>query len=172
VAAEEIDQGVKRLAQSRPRDLVAFAVPGAEYLGPLATDLATASQLVADTLFRVRYKGVECVVNLEVEAAPGKEMADRVFLYGSRAYALYRRPVLSVVLWLQKEHGGRPPASPWQMGIPGEGLATWKFRRIELYNTPAEELLQRGLEGFVGLLPLVPFTRGGKRKETARRQRE
>jgi hypothetical protein len=153
-----MDQGLKRLCQTRPQDLLAFALPGAEFVGPLQTDLATEPQLTTDTLFRARYHGEDCVVDLEAEAAPSAEMAERCFLYDSRTYWIHRLPVLSVVLWLQRGHGGTPPRPPWVLGVGDKTCGTWGFDGIELYAIPAERLLESGL---VGLLPLVPFTEGG-----------
>jgi hypothetical protein len=39
--------------------------------------------------------------------------------------------------------------------------ATWPFHGIRLYALPAERVLTGDLAGLVGLLPLVPFMRGG-----------
>jgi hypothetical protein len=46
----EMDQGIKRLLQVHPDDMIEMALPGAEYIAPLTTDVATEPQLVLDTL--------------------------------------------------------------------------------------------------------------------------
>ena len=76
----EMDQGIKRLIQTRPADVLALAVPGAEYLGPLPADVATEPQLVRDTLMHVRYHGIECAVDLEAEAQARRDIARRLFM--------------------------------------------------------------------------------------------
>lgn len=151
-----MDQGIKRLLERHPADLLAFAVPGAAYLGSLPGDLAMEPQRVLDLLMRVRYQGVECVVNIEAEAQPRAEIARRCFEYGARASIVTGLPVLSVVLWLQP--GGTPPTSPYEMRVGDRLTALWHFTGIELYNVSAESLFTRGLPG---LFPLVPFTRDG-----------
>lgn len=103
----EMDQGIKRLLQTHPADVLAFAVPGAEYLGTMPIDVATEPQLVLDTLLRVRYQGVECAVDLEAEAHPQRDIGRRCFEYGSRASIVTGLPIISVVLWL--EANGTPP---------------------------------------------------------------
>ncbi len=101
----EMDQGIKRIVQTHPQDVLQLALPGAEYLGPAPVDVAAEPQLVLDTLQRVRYHGVECLVDIEAEATPRPDIGRRCFEYGSRASVVHQLPVVSVVLWL--ERGGR-----------------------------------------------------------------
>lgn len=163
----EMDQGIKRLIQTHPADILALAVPDAEYLGPLPADLATEPQLMLDTLMRVRFEGVECAVDIEAEARPRREIARRLYEYGTRASIVMGLPILSVVLWL--EPGGVLPPSPYELRAGSRLISTWHFVGIELYNLPSEALFTRGL---VGLLPLVPFTREGRDFRTVERAAE
>lgn len=151
----EMDQGIKRLLQARPEDVLALALPGVEYLEPIQTDVATEPQLVLDTLFRVRYQGEECAVNVEAQAYPDPEMPRRCFEYGSRASIVHRLPVLSVVLWLQRR--GRPPAALYEMRVGSWVQATWQVTNVEVYELSAEQIVASEA---IGLLPLVPFMRG------------
>lgn len=79
----EMDQGIKRLIQTHPADMLALAVPGGEFLNPLHVDVATEPQLVLDTLLRVRNHGIECAVDIEAEARPHAEIGRRLFEYGA-----------------------------------------------------------------------------------------
>lgn len=163
----DVDQGAKRIVEAYPQDLVTFALPGAEYLGPMPVDVATEPQLVLDTLLRVRYHGVECLVDIELEAYPRKDIGRRCFEYGARANIVYQLPVISVMLWLQRD--GRPPESPYQERVGDLDLETWPFIGIELYALDAERALTGDLAGLPGLLPLVPFMRGGEQLATIER---
>lgn len=107
----DMDQGIKRLIQTHPADVLALTLPGADYLGTLPVDVAAEPRLALDTLLRVRYKGIECAVDLEAEARARPDMGWRLFEYGARATIVTGLPVLSVVLWL--EPGGVPPPSPF-----------------------------------------------------------
>jgi predicted transposase YdaD len=153
----EMDQGIKRLLQTHPRDVLALVMPGAEYVDTLPIDVATEPQLVLDTLFRVRYQGVECAVDLESEARPRPDIGRRLFEYGARAMIVTGLPVISVVLWLEPD--GVPPASPFAVSVGDRPITTWHFNGIELYRLPAETLLATGP---AGALPLVPFCAGGQ----------
>lgn len=153
----EMDQGIKRLIQTHPADMLALAVPDAQYLGPLQVDVATEPQLVLDTLLRVRYHGIECAVDIEAEARPHAEIGRRLFEYGSRASIVTGLPIFSAVLWL--ERGGTPAPSPYEPRADDRLLAMWHFTGIEVYRLHAEELIE---QGSVSLMPLIPFADGGQ----------
>ena len=153
----DMDQGIKRLIQTHPADVLALALPDAEHLGVLTTDFAAEPQLMLDTLQRIRYQGVECAANIEAEARPRPDMPRRCFEYGARASIIHGLPVISIVLWL--EPGGAIPASPYELRAGDRLIATWHFIGIEVYRLRAADLLARGQ---VGLLPLVAFTDDGK----------
>jgi hypothetical protein len=78
----DMDQGIKRLIQTHPADVLALTLPGADYLGTLPVDVAAEPRLALDTLLRVRYKGIECAVDLEAEARARLDMGRRLFEYG------------------------------------------------------------------------------------------
>lgn len=151
----DMDQGIKRLLQTHPADVLTLAVPGVEYLGPIATDVATEPQLVLDTLFRVRYHGEECAINVEAQAYPDASMPRRCFEYGSRASIVHGLPVLSLVLWLQRR--GAVPTSPYEMRVGSWVQSTWHFFGVEVYMLRAADIVATAS---LGLLPLVPFMQG------------
>lgn len=138
----DMDQGIKRLIQTHPADVLALALPDAEHLDVLTTDVAAEPQLMLDTLQRIRYQGVECAANIEAEARPRPDMPRRCFEYGARASIIHGLPVVSIVLWL--EPGGAIPASPYELRAGDRLIATWHFIGIEVYRLRAADLLARG----------------------------
>lgn len=151
----DMDQGLKRIFQLHPQDILALALPGAEYIAPIAPDVATEPQLVLDTLYRIRLDGVECAVNLEAQAYPTSDMPRRCFEYGARASIVHDLPVFSVVLWLQPK--GKAPSSPYEMRVGPHLIGTWHFTGIEVYRLNARDMMKAGS---LGLLLLVPFMAG------------
>lgn len=149
----EMDQGIKRLIQTHPQDVLALVLPGAEVLGVLPVDVATERQQVLDNLLRVQHQGVEFAVDLEIEAQAREDIAFRLYEYGMRARLVTRMPVLSAVLWL--EPGGVPATSPFEDKAGDLLSATRHFIGIELYKLSAEDIFSRGLPG---MLPLVAFS--------------
>jgi hypothetical protein len=100
----------------------------------------------------------ECLVNIEAQTAIDYGMGRRMYEYGSRASLDSGLSVFSVVLWLFKDKQGRRPAkSPYRMYVGNRLRATWEFENIELYQLPPDAIMNAGA---VGLLPLLPFTRG------------
>lgn len=150
----EMDQGIKRLLQSHPADILALALPGVEYLEQLPAEVISEPQLLMDTVFRVRYEGVECAVNVEAQLYPDPTMPRRCFEYGSRVSVVTGLPALSVVVWLERR--GAVPKPPYEMRAGSWLQATWQFINIEVYELPASDMLKIG---HPGLLPLVPFMR-------------
>ncbi|HEY7780547.1 MAG TPA: hypothetical protein VIC85_10090 [Ktedonobacterales bacterium] len=150
----EMDQGIKRLLQAHPTDVLELAFPGPRYLGPLQTDVATEPQLVLDTLFRVRFQGEECAINVEAQATSDPNMPRRCFEYGARASTAHGLPVLSAVVWLRRP---RPaPRTAYVMKVGTYRQAIWRVKNIEIYRMAADVVAS----GVLGLLPLVPFMRG------------
>jgi hypothetical protein len=164
-----MDQGFKALVDLRTEEMVRFVTGDqqAEYLGTLSADVAMERQLVLDSLYRVRSQGEEHLVDMEAQAYPDAKMARRMYEYGVRANLIHNLPVLSVVVWFFK--GEAVPRPPYQIRIGKRVVASWDFINIELYKLPASAIMN---VKEVGLLPLVPFTRGATARvvETAMRR--
>jgi hypothetical protein len=151
----EKDQGAKAIIQLRPADFIQQVLPDAEYQGPLETDVATEPQLVLDTLYGIRYHGIDCAIDFEVQATYDKDMPLRLFEYGSSAMRVHKRPIISVVLWLQS--GGAVPESPYIIQVDNIPIGTWHFHNIRMQNLSASAMITSGP---LGLLPFVPFMQG------------
>lgn len=157
----EKDQGAKAIIQLRPADFIKKILPDAEYLGPLETDVATEPQLVLDTLYRIRYHGIDCAIDLEIQATYDKDMPQRMFEYGSSGMRVHKLPTISVVLWPQR--GGTVPASPYEIRVDNILIGTWHFYNIRMQDFSASDMLTSGP---LGLLPFVPFM-GGANEQLA-----
>jgi hypothetical protein len=147
-----MDQGIKRLLQTHPRDMLNIALPDAEYLGPIATDIAAEPQLITDTLYRIKRHGQECGVNFEAEAYPSADMARRCYEYGTRANIVHGLPVYSVVLWLLQR--GNVPQPPYVLRVGPDVIATWNFINVELYKMQGKPIVDGHI---LGLIPLISF---------------
>jgi len=167
----DMDQAMKRLVHLRGSDLLALAVPGAVFKRLLPTEPAAEPQLMLDSLILVEVDTEECLVDLEFQTDVDKTMPRRMFEYGARASIVQGKPVISVVIWLEKGKG-QVPASPYQMQAGRYKLATWPFLSLELYKYPASDTIK---SGGLGVLPLVPFMQGANEQaveQAMRRVRE
>jgi predicted transposase YdaD len=151
----DMDQGIKRLIQMFPGDIIAFARPGAEYVSAVPAEVAMERQLIMDTLFRARYHGFECLFNIEAQTDIDREMPRRLADYAARARSIYGLPVISVVLWLKQK--GNVPQPPFEEWLDDLFVSSHNFINIEIYRLEARDILQLGM---AGLLPLIPLMRG------------
>jgi len=150
----EIDQSIKYLLQIDAANMLAYTVPGLTIEAPLPPEVAAGPQLLLDTLYRGKYKGVPCIIDLEVQLHGDPDMPRRMYEYGSRVSTEYHQPVLSVVLWLEQR--GTYPEPRYEMLISDFVVCAWNYIDIKLFEMSARDIMNAGV---VGLLPLVPFTR-------------
>ncbi|HUY75373.1 MAG TPA: hypothetical protein VMV29_01285 [Ktedonobacterales bacterium] len=164
------DQSLKRLMQMRPADWLALIMRllgggRLEFVGVRPTDLAMEPPRVTDALIVARYNGVECAVNMEAQTIADATIGQRFYEYAARIRTLHRLRTLSIVFWLERK--GRVPTSPHSERLGDLPLYDQHFVSIEVYNLQAADLLRMGEQGAPGLLPLVPFTKGGATLEAA-----
>ncbi|HEU5379130.1 MAG TPA: hypothetical protein VFV38_27220 [Ktedonobacteraceae bacterium] len=168
----DMDQAMKRLVHLRGPDLLALVVPGEVFKRLLPTEPAAEPQLMLDSLVLAEVNAEECLVDIEFQTDLDKTMPRRMFEYGARASIVQQKPVISVVVWLEKGRG-KIPASPYQMQAGRYKLATWPFISIELYKIPASSATIHS--GGLGVSLLVPFMQGADEQaveEAMRRVRE
>ena len=88
-------------------------------------------------------------------------MAERVWEYNVFATRKYSCTVISFVIYLKKD--GKIAESPYIRDLPdGQEIHRFNFSNIKLWETPTEELMGLGL---TGLLPLLPLTKEGGKRE-------
>ena len=153
----ETDQGIKRLLQAFPANLLHFALgPDCEYLGMLDTDVAIEAQLIMDRLFHARYQGDECAIDIEVQGQSDATMPQRMFRYAQRGSFIYKLKLLSLVLWLRK---GKDTFTHYvyEERVGDRLLGTWVIYGIEVFALQARDILNGNI---LALLPLVPFMQG------------
>jgi len=155
----DTDQAIKRLLQSHPQDFLRIALPDAQYLGTLPTDVATERQLILDTLFRVRIGNEWAAVNFEAQTQIADDMPRRCYEYAARVMSIHRLNTFSVVLWLKR--GGKVPQPPYEIRVGPHLLGTWNFINVEIYNFQARDILR---DGILGLIPLIPLMAGADRE--------
>ncbi len=149
----DMDQGIKRLIQLFPAELIAFAKEGMEYVSPAPVDVAMERQLVLDTLFRAQYHHLPCLVNLEAQTVISQEAIRRFVEYAERAKAIYHLPVISVILWLKA--GRNVPQPPYEEWLDDYLVSSHNFINIEIYRLSAHVILTSGPPSLWPLIPLM-----------------
>ncbi len=155
------DDAMKRLVGGNPQDLVSWILPGAQYGQQLPFELSV-ENIYADGLLQVSLDGKAFLAHFEFQSSYDRHIGERLLEYNVLASRQYDYlPVYSCVIYLKNQ--SEVPISPLIRGLPtGEEVVRFHYRSIELGKIIAGELLQTGL---VGLLPLLPLTKDGARRE-------
>ncbi|HZO75119.1 MAG TPA: hypothetical protein VFB60_23125 [Ktedonobacteraceae bacterium] len=154
------DDTMKRLISAHPQHFVSWLLKDAQFVQLLPQELKNKTR-EADVIFQVLLNEVEMLLHLELQSRDDTNMTLRLLEYNVLAVSEYRRPVLSCVLYLRK--GQMVAESPLEWKLPnGQRVLTFTFLVVKLWEVAAEEITRTGL---VGLLPLLPLTRDGKRHE-------
>ena len=161
VATKKIwDSLTKQLVQTNPQDLISWISPDAMYESELNTELQK-DPIRADMMYIVRRKGRRVVLHIEFQKQQDDNMGQRVWDYNVLTYLHTRLPVYSVVIYLVKDDPIVDP--PYIIELSqGEIVHHFVFQNIKLWEIAPETLLEQNLPG---LLPLLPLTEAGNRRE-------
>ena len=157
---------MKRLLNAAPQDFVEWLLAEAIFISVVSTELDPETDpIYADLLFEVLLLGQRMFLHIEFQRRRDTKMAERLWEYNHKATLQYNCPVWSVVIYLKDD--GKVPSSPLIIELPnGQGVHRFDFGIIKLWEQSTAELEQMGL---VGLLPLLPLTREGARREVVER---
>jgi predicted transposase YdaD len=151
----------KMLMQANPQDLVSWILPNAVYQGELNVELQKKHPIFADLLYTVKWAREQVVFHVEFQREGDDEMDRRVWEYNCLASIHTKLPVYSVVIYLVEDSPIVDP--PYEMKLPtGLTVHRFFFQNIKLWEISPEALKQQKLSG---LLPLLPLTQIGKRRE-------
>ncbi|HEY6542642.1 MAG TPA: hypothetical protein VIZ18_16985 [Ktedonobacteraceae bacterium] len=157
------DRSLKRLFRAAPRDFAEWLLPGCHFIRIVSPELDgdDSEAIYSDILFEVTLNGVLALLHVEFQRSSDSQMAERLWEYNLKAIRQYRCPVWSIVLYLKKD--GEVAQSPLIRDFPTDRVVhQFNFEVITLWELLTEELVRKGLPG---LLPLLPLTRGGAKRE-------
>jgi predicted transposase YdaD len=154
------DESLKKLVQADPQAFVSWFVPEASFTGARPLELKHWT-LEVDALLEVQVKGQDMLLHLEFQTHDDPEMAERLLRYNVLARSEHRLPVLSCVIYLLAS--GEASTSPLSWMLPTEQeVLRFHYQSIELKALLPEGVIRTGL---TGLLPLLPLTKNGARRE-------
>jgi predicted transposase YdaD len=154
------DKRMKRLFWEAPQDYVEWLLPEAHFINNMSAELENET-LYADLLFDIILNGIRILLHIEFQRNRDSKMGERLWEYNLKATRKYKCPVWSVVIYLKDD--GKVAKAPLIWELPnGRVVHHFDFEVIRLWEISAKELKQKGL---VGLLPLLPLTKGGAQRE-------
>jgi predicted transposase YdaD len=155
---------MKRLVRGYAKHFSRWLAGEAVFVRALDIELKN-QHLFADALLEVLLHGQPGLLHIEFQVYDDPDMEMRLLEYNVLASRQYGHlPVYSYVIYLRK--AGKVAESPLVRTFPdGEVIHCFFYRVIKLWEIPAEALLQTE---WLGLLPLVTLTDGGKQPEVVR----
>ena len=161
------EHSVKLLVQENPQSLVSFLLAGAVFEAEIGHDLKDLS-LTADVFYVVKWQGRRMVLHVGFQRNRHTKLGRRLWKYNALACMQTDLPVHSVIIYLVED---TPLVqSPYVVSLPdGRSAQRLDFETIKLWEIAPEVLEQPEL---VGLLPLLPLTKGGQKRETFERMME
>ena len=158
--AKPWDESLKKLVQADPQTFINWFVPEAAFTAARPLELKNWT-LEVDALLEVQVKGQEMLVHFEFQTHNDPEMAERLLRYNVLARSEHRLPVLSCVIYLLASGEASPSPLSWMLPTDQEVLR-FHYQSIALKALLPEEVMRTGL---TGLLPLLPLTQNGARRE-------
>jgi len=157
---------MKRLLSEAPQDFVDWLLTGAIFIGIVSNELDPETDpIYTDLLFEVTLLGEPMFLHVEFQRRRDAKMAERLWVCNQKATLQYNCSVWSVVIYLKED--GNVPSSPLLKELPnGQGVHRFDFGIIKLWEQSTAEFERMGL---LGLLPLLPLTHEGARREVVER---
>jgi len=154
------DNGWKRLLDICTQDLLSWIAGDVVFAGRRSEEFESV-KIDADLMLEASHGDQKVFMHIEAQSTPDDDMAQRLLEYNALAYRRYQCPIMSYVIYLRK--GGKRPKPPLiRLSPAGKELLRFHYEVIELEDYAAKELFATGLRG---ILPLVPFSHDGKRRE-------
>lgn len=158
--AKPWDDLMKRLFMQSPQQMVQWLIPGAQFIGERSLELKTRT-IEADILYNIVVHGKKMVLHVEFQRRGDRDMGKRLWEYNALTVIASGLPVRSIVIYLKKTRSVLEP--PYMLKIPDEEPShVFFYRNVKLWELSSNLFRQPGSEG---LLPLIPLTRDGTRRE-------
>jgi predicted transposase YdaD len=158
------DDNLKKLVNAHPQAFVSWVVPEALFVRERPHDLKRTA-LEVDGLFDVMVREQKMLLHIEFQTYNDVSMPSRLLQYNVLARIEHKLPVLSCVIHLLKD--GAISKSPLRWDIPtGDDVLLFHYHTIEMADFSPQDILKMEQ---IGLLPLLPLTKGGAQREIADR---
>ncbi len=158
------DGKMKRVLTEIPQDTVDWLLAGATFISVLPNELEDET-IYADLLFEISIDDQQNILHIEIQRNRDAQMGERLWEYNVKASLKYEFPVWSVVIYLKDD--GKVVEAPYTRKLStGRYIHQFDFDVVKLWEIPTEYFQQ---EGLIGLLPLLPLTQNGARREVVDR---
>jgi hypothetical protein len=151
-SSQQYDNALKALMGEHAAEIIPQLVPEIEVIYEQNNEIKR-ENLRADLVYRTKVRGKERTLNMELQTGPDSEMVLRMLRYHFELYWLYRRPVISVILYLFETS---VPESPFRECEDDE-LLTFHYKVVALWTLDARTFVEQHV---VSIYPLLPGMKG------------
>ncbi len=159
---KEWDHLMKWLAHANPQHLVSLLMKDALFESEAINELQVRSrEIQADILYNITWKRQSAILHAEFQRRRDADIGRRAWEYNALTECLKQVPVYSFVIYLVKDSGIVQP--PYRRVLPDGSVShVFYYTNVYLWELPASAFKGPGREG---LLPLLPLTKNGARRE-------
>jgi hypothetical protein len=145
------DSSLKSLLEGLAAQVIPELLAGAKVEEELNCEVLK-PPLRADRVYQIRYKGVSCILQVELETKAAAKIVRRLLEYYGILYRKYGKPIISVVIYPFRT---TIPESPLRILIDGEEVLTFHFHVIALWTLDARYYVGRRVVSMYALLPAM-----------------
>jgi hypothetical protein len=145
------DSSLKTLLEGLASQVLPELVSGVEVEAELNDEMLK-PPLRADRVYTVLWRGVPCILHVELETKANANIACRLLEYNAILYKKHKKPVISVVIYPFRV---KLPKAPLRIFVGSEEMHTFRYRVIALWKLRARSYLNRGVVGMYALLPTM-----------------
>jgi predicted transposase YdaD len=160
VRAKPWDHCLKLLIHTNPQALVSWLVAGAIFVKE-RHEKPHGCDLEMDSLLEILLDGESMLLEIEFQSHNDAEMPERLLRYNVLARMEHKLPVHSYVIYLLEDGVIKQSPLNWATPIKPD-VVQFHFENIEVAKLTPEDIVQ--IDN-IGLLPLLPLTRGGATRE-------
>jgi hypothetical protein len=151
-SSQPYDNALKALMGEHAAEIIPQLVPEIEVIYEQNNEIKR-ENLRADLVYKTKVRGKDRTLNMELQTGPDSEMVHRMLRYHFELYLLYRRPVISVILYLFETS---IPESPFRE-CEDEELLTFYYKVVALWTLDARTFVAQQV---ISIYPLLPGMKG------------
>ncbi len=143
------DNSIKGIFKEDAEELIPNFLEDASFINVLDIEVLR-PPMRSDSAYVILYKDKPAILQMEFQAGEDEEIVHRALVYHAGLVRDYRRPVISIIIYLFRS---TTTESPLKMTIGGEEQLIFHFKVITLWTLDAQKYIAKHA---VSMYPLLP----------------
>ena len=161
------DEFMKRVLRLVPGDFAKWLMPGLDFQQAKISFEDREFEVIhkrLDTLLKLESPRDTNYLHIEFQGEPEDGFLERMMFYNVRIYSEFRKPVQTVVIFLQASKKIKELPSMLSYGIEEKECLRFSYEKIILPEISAESLIESKIAGLLTLVPLGKIEEGKAEK--------